>query len=635
VSQFYPFLIVGLVAGSIYGMTAVGLVLTYRTSGIFNFGHGAIAAANAFLFYELREQWGLPWPLAGLACLVVLAPMMGFVLERMAKALAAATTAAKVVATVGLLVAVQGLLLATFGPDTRQFKAIFPTHVLSLGSVNVGVDQLLTLGIAVAITTALAGFLARNRLGVAMRGVVDDPDLINLSGTNPARVRRAAWAIGSSVAALSGILIAPTIGLDAVLLTYLVIQAFGAAAIGRFSSMPRTFAGGLVVGVGASLATKYVGQIHWLTGFPPSFPFIVLFAVLLFTRRGRFVELGASPARVTRRQRAPLPVPVRRAMGLALAAVVLAVPSFAGVHLSSYADAVVFVLMFASLRLLVVTSGQVSLCHAAFAAVGATTFSHLTTGAHWPWLVALLAAGLVAVPVGAVLALPAIRLSGLYLALATFGFGVLLQRLVYPTALMFGSQASLGATRPALGGLHLGGDKAFYFVCVAVVAVGVGLVHLLTRTRLGRLLRALSDSPTALTTLGAEVNLIRTLVFCISAALAAIAGALYASFIGSFGSSSFDALLSLTLLVVLAIAGSGEISAPVVAAAAYIVVPSYIQSATLNEWLPVLFGVSAIAVAVTSARPGPAPVFRLPERVAARRRESPVRYRLEGSASAP
>jgi ABC-type branched-subunit amino acid transport system permease subunit len=507
--------------------------------------------------------------------------------------------------------------------------------VLSLGSVNVGVDQLLTFGIAVAITIVLAGFLARSRLGVAMRGVVDDPDLINLSGTNPAGVRRAAWAIGSSVAALSGILIAPTLGLDAVLLTYLVIQAFGAAAIGRFASMPRTFAGGLVVGVGASLATKYVGQIHWLTGFPPSFPFIVLFGVLLFTRRGRFIELGSSPTRVNRRERRPLPASLRRGMGVVFAVVVLAVPSFAGVHLSSYADAAVFVLIFASLRLLVVTSGQVSLCHAAFAAVGATTFSHLTTGAHWPWLIALLASALVAVPVGAVVALPAIRLSGLYLALATFGFGVLLQRLVYPMALMFGSKASLVATRPSFGGLHLSSDKAFYFLCLAIVAAGVGLVHILTRSRLGRLLRALADSPTALTTLGGEVNLIRTLVFCISAFLAAIGGALYAGFIGSFGPNSFDALLSLTLLVVLAIAGAGEISAPVIAAVAYILVPSYIQSSALNEWLPVLFGVSAIAVAVVSARPGRPPALRMPERVAARGRESPVRYRLEGSASAP
>jgi ABC-type branched-subunit amino acid transport system permease subunit len=338
---------------------------------------------------------------------------------------------------------------------------------------------------------------------------------------------------------------------------------------------------------------------------------------------------------VVRRQQITLPPSARRVMGVVLAVAVLAVPSFAGVHLSSYVYAVIFVLVFASLRLLVVTSGQVSLCHAAFAAVGATTFSHLATGAHWPWLVALVAAGLVAVPVGAVLALPAIRLSGLYLALATFGFGVLLQRLIYPTALMFGAHASLKATRPVIGGLHLDGDKAFYFVCVAIVVAGVGLVHVLTRSRLGRLLRALSDSPTALTTLGSEVNLIRTLVFCISAFLAAIAGALYAAFIGSFGLSSFDALLSLTLLVVLAIAGSGEISAPVIAAIAYILVPSYIQSATLNEWLPVIFGVSAIFVAVASARPGRATAVRMPERVAARGRSSPVRYRLEGSVTAP
>jgi ABC-type branched-subunit amino acid transport system permease subunit len=91
----------------------------------------------------------------------------------------------------------------------------------------------------------------------------------------------------------------------------------------------------------------------------------------------------------------------------------------------------------------------------------------------------------------------------------------------------------------------------------------------------------------------------------------------------------------LTLLVVLAIAGSGEISAPVIAAIAYILVPSYIQSATLNEWLPVIFGVSAIFVAVASARPGRATALRMPERVAARGRSSPVRYRLEGSTSAP
>src|SRR2546422_558184 len=108
-----------------YGMTAVGLVLTYRTSGIFNFAHGGIAAASAFAFYTLREDWGLPWPLAALVCVLLLAPAIGVVLERLAKALGPATTAAKVVATVGLLVAIQALLVATYGPNTRPFRSLF------------------------------------------------------------------------------------------------------------------------------------------------------------------------------------------------------------------------------------------------------------------------------------------------------------------------------------------------------------------------------------------------------------------------------------------------------------------------------------------------------------------------------
>src|SRR6185436_1237810 len=94
----------------------------------------------------------------------------------------------------------------------------------------------------------------------------------------------------SAFAALSGILLAPQTGLDAILLTLLVVQAFGAAAVGAFTSLPLTYVGGLVVGVGGALATKYVVDVPNLAGFPPSLPFIVLFAVLLFMPKGRFVE---------------------------------------------------------------------------------------------------------------------------------------------------------------------------------------------------------------------------------------------------------------------------------------------------------------------------------------------------------
>jgi ABC-type branched-subunit amino acid transport system permease subunit len=309
------------------------------------------------------------------------------------------------------------------------------------------------------------------------------------------------------------------------------------------------------------------------------------------------VELGAvgSSAGGGRRSRSRLPATARLAL---LAFGLAVVPSFASVRLPVFTGALIYVLVFASLQLLVATSGQVSLCHVAFVAVGATTFAHLAGGVGLPWPVALVLAGLLTVPVGAFVAIPAIRLSGLYLALATLGFGILVERLVYPMAVMFGSDGLARAPRPQIGPIHANSDRAFYYVCLVVVVLGVGLVHVVNQSRLGRFLRAMSDSPLALTTLGAGVNVTRVLVFCISSFLAAVAGALFASFIGTTSGASFNSLLSLSLIVVLAISGRGEFSAPVFAAAALFVVPSYIDNATFNDYLPVLFGVSAMAVSV-------------------------------------
>lgn len=596
-----PFVVAGLVAGSIYGLTATGLVLTYRTSGIFNFAHGALAAGGAYLFYQVRAEWGLPWPLAMLVAVGVGGPVAGVGLELLASRLARTSTAAKIVATVGLLTAIQGTITAIYGATPRNFAAFLPTDVYSVGSVNVGADQTVVVAVAVALTVALTQFLKLSRTGTAMRGVVDNADLLDLAGMSPQRVRRMAWMIGTSLASLSGVLLAPTVGLDPLTLTLLVVQAFGAAAIGRFTSLPLTFAGGLAVGVGASLSSKYVNDLPALSGLPPSLPFLVLFAVLLLTRRGRLVELGTiAIARVDVRTRRP--AWQRGAVAAAVVVLALAVPAIADSRLPVFTTATIYVLVFASLRLLVVTSGQVSLCHVTFAAVGATTFAHLTTGVGLPWVVALPLAGLLTMPVGAVVAIPAIRLSGLYLALATFGFGVLVERLVYPLGVMFGGDGRAVVTRPSWGFLDATSDRGYYYLSAAVVALGVAVVYLIGRARLGRLLRAMAGSSLALVTLGAGVNVTRVLVFSLSAALAGVAGALYAGFSGSTSGVSFTAFSSLLLVVILAVAGTGEVRAPLVAAAAMHVVPSYLRSESMTELLPVLFGFSAVVVAVIGAR---------------------------------
>lgn len=593
-SDILPFLIAGIVTGSLYGVTAMGLVLTYRTSGIFNFGHGAIAAGAAYLFYELRTLHGMPWPVAGFVCVFVAAPLLGATLEVVGRGLAGATPAAKIVATVGIFLAIQGTLTFHYGSSTIVFEPFLPQRVYEVAGVRIGADQIIVTLLGLALAVGLSAFLRYTRLGIAMRGMVDDPSLLDLTGASHSGIRLASWVIGSCFAALSGLLIAPTIGLDPLLLTMLVVQAFGAAVIGRLASLPLTYAGGLIIGVLAALLTKYVSGHAALAGLPASVPFIVLFGVLLTSRRGRLSEAGT--VRVGRVQRR-LPVPVTRGLVVATAVLLLAVPELVGTRLSVYTNGLIFALVFLSLRLLVRSSGQVSLCHAAFAAIGAAAFSHLSHGLGLPWPLAVVGAGLAAMPVGALVAIPAIRLSGLYLALATFGFGVLVERLGFTTALMFGQVGARVTPRPQaeIFGLRLAGDRGFYYVVLTVVVLGVLVVRAVDATRLGRLLKGLAGSPLTLTTQGATVNITRVLVFAISAALAGVAGALFGALSGSTNGTPFNSLQSLLWLAVLAIAGSGRFSAAFVAAGLLAVVPSYLTDPRQVELLPVAFGLAALA----------------------------------------
>jgi branched-subunit amino acid ABC-type transport system permease component len=596
VSDLLPYIVGGLAAGSIYAVAALGLVLTYKTTGLFNFAHGSVAAAAAYVFHDLWKTHGVPWPIAFVLVIGVLAPLGGLLLERLARLLVRASTAAKIVATVGLLVGVQGVLVLHYGQVALEFPSFLPTTTHAFAGIVITVEQVVTMVVALGSAAALAVFFKRTRTGRAMRAVVDNSDLLSLTGVNPNRVRVTSWVIGSCFASLSGLLIAPSYGLDAFLLTLLVVQAFGAAAIGAFGSLPMTYVGGLVIGIGAAISRKYVGQLPALSGFPASFPFIVLFVVLLVLPTRRLTQ---APDSAPRRGPARRALPPGYAAGLAVlgVAVLASVPLFGGARMPAYTSGLVYVLLFASLGLLVRTSGQVSLCHMAFAAVGAATFAH-GLDAGLPWLLSLLLAGLVTVPIGALVAIPAIRLSRLYLALATLGFGILLERLVYGTGLMFGSGGTKTIARPGFAS----GDNAYYYVALVVVVLGLGVVYAVNQARLGRLLRALSDSPTALATLGVDVNTARLLVLCISAFLAGIAGALLGGANTSVSSINFNSFVSLLLLPVLFIAGRNQLVSPFIAAFSLAVLPSFFSGQLFTELQPILFGAAAVAVSAFEGR---------------------------------
>jgi ABC-type branched-subunit amino acid transport system permease subunit len=444
--------------------------------------------------------------------------------------------------------------------------------------------------------------LRTTRMGRAMRGVVDNTQLVALTGTSPASVRRLSWVIGCVFASLSGVLIAPSINLDAGILTLLVVQTFGAAAIGLFTSLPLTYAGGLILGVLAALSTKYVGEITFvnLSGLPPSLPFVVLFGVLVFAKKGKLVDI-APDRRPAVRQRAALPRQTRIALGVAGVAVLAAIPQVVGSRLLLYTLMLATALIFLSLALLERLSGQLSLAQLTFAAVGGTTAAH-AVDAGWPFLLALLAAALVAVPVGALLAIPAIRLSGLYLALATLGFALVMERMVFRTNLMFGEgDDSIVLPRPSFAE----GDTAYYYLVLAIVVVVCLGVTALRQSRLGRLLRAMADSPTALTTHGMNTTVIKVIVFCLSAAIAGLAGGLAGPVTEQVTGSGYTTFASLLLVVVLALQGPlSDIPASFAAAAALIIIPSYLLDTPVNEYLPVVFGVAAVLVAVVDAGAG-------------------------------
>jgi branched-subunit amino acid ABC-type transport system permease component len=600
--ELVPFIVIGLASGSLYGLAGLGLVLTYRTSGIFNFAHGAIAAAAAYLFFTLHVSMHWWWPAAAMVSIGVFGPLAGLVMERMARSLVSTRTATIIVATVGLLLFIQGFLYWRYGSAQKTFPEFLPTGMaFEITGVTVTWAQVINVAVGVGSFVGLYAFLRRTRVGVAMRAVVAAPDLLALTGARPARVRIASWVVGCTFAALTGILIAPTLTLNASLLSALVVQAFGAVAIGLFSSLPLTYLGGVVIGVGASVATRYLSARHGLSGIPGVVPFLVLIAMMLVTP-ARKLPRGAGRFEGARESGRRLPRPVLAGAVLVAGAFLIAVPHLVGPRLPVYSTALVFVIMFLSLSLLTRISGQISLAHAAFAGVGAATFSHFTVDFGYPWLIGLLATGLVTGLVGVVLALPAIRLSGLYLALATFGFGLLMETVVFQSWLLFGSQVNgVSARRPEFGPIHAGSSVDYYYVLLAIVTVTCAAMVLLRRARLGRFLRGMADSPTALTTTGLGLSITRVIVFAVSAFFAGLAGALFIGQVGQVSPITFTSYSSLLYLAALTVAGavSGFVSSAFLAAGLLVVFPAYLSGVTV-EVQSMLFGGTAVLAALVS-----------------------------------
>ena len=564
---FLSFTITGIITGAVYAVAASGLVVTYTTSGIFNFAHGATGMLMAYLYWQLRVHMHLPAPICLILVLLIAAPLFGAFLERvLIRNIKSTDIGVSLVVTLGILLAMLGLANILWPPtEARSLDVFFgDNHKVKVGSVNVSWHQLTMLLTAGAVALFLRYLLFQTRSGVAMRAVVDDRDLTALNGARPFRISALSWAVGSSLAALAGILLAPQVGLTAVGLTFLVVDGFAAAMLGKLRSLPLTFAGAVILGLGGSyLQWKLPSVLRVLpksfndpvTALTRNLPTLFLFGVLVFLPQVRLKVgrvVGAKSPRIP---------PVRESiMGSGLLVVVCLVATLVlstkdiGFLSTGLGTAIILL----SLTLLAGYGGQVSLCQGTFVGIGAFVFGKLAN-APGGSPVGLLVAAVVCAFVGALIALPALRLQGLYLALATLAFAKLADGMFFGDPRVL-SRSALTIPRMHLFGLNVNGHRANFIFLAIAFGVMANLVLAIRRGPFGRLLGAMRDSPAACATLGLDLTVTKLGVFALSAAMAGVGGAILGSSRTIVVANDFIFIQSLVLLLLVTIGGVNTVT---------------------------------------------------------------------------
>lgn len=575
--------IFGLVTGGAYAVVAGGLVLTYSTSKVFNVGHGAIGMVMAFLYWELAENRGLPQWLALLIVVGGCAPLFGLVIERFVmRRLAGAPVGITLVAGVGVLVGLIGAAQVIWPPQARPVRPFLDQLGVHIGQSFVSGHDLVTLACAVLVAGGLYVLLNRTRTGLAMRACVDAPELAALYGTRPHRLSALSWAIGSALAALGGILLTPVVQLDYVTMTLLVITAYTAALVGRLRSLPLTFVGALGLGLVQSYAVAYLPSSPFWISFRAAIPALLLFVVLLAMPQS---PLRIGGVRGSRGVAVPTGLTAGVGAGLFLGVVVALALLVDSVVAGQLALALVFGIVLLSMVLLTGYGGVVSLGQFTFVGVGAVTVARL--GSTSP--LTLLAGAAVAAAIGALIALTALRVSGLYLALATLGFAQLMDKLVLQSPIAFGVRGSLQVPR-----LVESATAQLLLAAGVFALVGMGVLAV-RRGRLGRKMIAVKDSSAACATLGMNVRWIRVGVFALSAAIAGLAGGLFAQLRETVAASDFQLFNNLPLLLFAVIAGVTSVSGAALGGLLLMLLP------VLQSGFPAFAGAAVVLLGVAAA----------------------------------
>jgi branched-subunit amino acid ABC-type transport system permease component len=611
VTELIGYIIRGIPFGCVFGLLAMGLVLTYKTSGVFNLAFGAQAFVSAAVFYELRAE--SEWPIipAFAVAVLVVAPLLGFVLERFIfRHLRTAPAVAKLVTTLGLLVAIPEIIAVWIGSDAKfGVPTIWPKEFAIYNFDDYAIDgnEAATLIATVISVVALTLLFRYSSIGLRMRAVVESPRMTTLAGINADRVSAFSWMLSSLFAGLAGVLIAPLFAILAPFnFTILLVAAIAAAAFARLTSIPMALLGGILLGILQGILAGYLPLNSVIAqGLRPSLPFVLLFLLVLFwpgLRQSRDVVdplagVDPPPPGLAAAERGRGLTIATYALGALVVAVglYLALFSLDGFWLLILTRGVVFGVIFLSITVITGMGGQISLCQATFAAVGGFTTAQLVQELDLPVLLTVVVGAALAAVVGALLAIPALRLGGIYLALATLAFALMFDSVLVPLDWVGGGAIPLRVPRPGF----IEDDRVFFLFCVAMLAVVGTLVLLVRRGTTGKFLDALRGSETASAAIGISSARSRVLAFALSAGIAGFGGGLLAMLDNQANyAANYTPLFGLVWIVLVVTIGARTVEGAVVAGLALTLFPELLKELGLPVGVQfILFGLGALTYA--------------------------------------
>ena len=586
--SYILFLLLGLGAGGVYAILGLGLVLKYRSSGVVDFGHGAVAMFCAYVYIELRSngKLELPWTAipheitvaaetgasqwVSIVVAILYGALLGLVFYALLyRPLRQAPALARVGASVGVMLYLQAIAVINFGTFAVSSPPILNSTPVDIAGIPVPSDRLYLAGITVVIAAVLAVVYRRTRFGLTTQAVAENERGASLLGYSPNRVSAYNWVVATVLAVAAGILILPITTLNPGTYTLFIVPALGVALVARFTSFPIVVIAGLVLGMFQSELTKLQAVWSWLprNGLQDGVAFLLIMIGMTVLAR-RLPSRGATGA--LRNASIGRPQHPWRTAGIVFVIGVLGLLVAPALYRTAIISSMITACICLSVVIITGYVGQISLAQSALSGISAFMLSHIAHGLGIGFPFGFILAALCAVVVGVVVGLPAVRVRGVNLAVVTLATAAALDALVFNADWFSGGYVGRDVANPHLLGLDLGITKSGntfvfgIFVLVIVLLVGV-FVARLRNAPAGRMFIAVRSNERAAAAVGVDVARTKLFAFAIAAFVAGIGGGLLGYQSANINAQSFTVFTSLTILAITYVGGVGRIYGAVLA----------------------------------------------------------------------